>query len=114
LPFDVIYTGLELPRDVLYKRIDHRVDEMIQNGLVKEVEKLLPFKNAPALQTVGYRELVDYFEARLSLEEAIDKIKQHTRNYAKRQLTWFKKNKNIRWFQPEQVSEMIVYINERI
>lgn len=97
-PFRIIKISLELPREVLYARINHRVDLMIQQGLEEEVRNLLPYKHLKNLQTVGYAELFDYFDGKCTLKEAIDKIKQHTRNYAKRQLTWFRKDPQIHWF----------------
>jgi tRNA dimethylallyltransferase len=110
LNYDVIYIGLDLPREELYQRIDRRVDDMISAGLVEEVKQLLPYKDAPAMKTVGYQELVAYFENRISPDEAIDKIKQHTRNYAKRQMTWFRKNKSIQWIDAGDVDGMLNYI----
>ncbi len=89
--FKIKKTILELPREELYERINKRVDVMMEMGLLKEVESLYPYKNLKNLQTVGYSELFDYLDGNYSLEEAIDKIKQHTRNYAKRQMTWFRK-----------------------
>jgi tRNA dimethylallyltransferase len=82
---------LELPREQLYKNINHRVDEMMEAGLLKEAENLFSFKSLNALQTVGYKELFDFFEGKFSLEKAIEEIKKNTRHYAKRQMTWFKK-----------------------
>ena len=95
--FNSIKIGLQLPREDLYSRINNRVDEMINEGLLKEVEKLLPYKDLNALQTVGYTELFNYFENKISLDRAIELIKQNTRHYAKRQLTWFKKDEEIKW-----------------
>lgn len=88
--FKVISLSLNLDREVLYQRIDARVDKMMESGLLEEVKNLLPWRSSPALQTVGYRELFDHLDGIYSLEEAVEKIKQHTRNYAKRQLTWFR------------------------
>ncbi len=99
-PFRIIKAGLELPRPELNERINSRVDEMILNGLVDEVKSLMPFQNINALQTVGYREFFDYFNGTLPLEKAIENIKINTRHYAKRQMTWFKKDVEIRWFSP--------------
>ncbi len=96
--FTPIFIGLEAERSVIYDRINQRVDCMIEEGLLEEVEKLVSFKNLNALQTVGYRELFRYVESEISLEFAIDEIKKNTRRFAKRQLTWFKKNKNTIWF----------------
>ncbi len=97
-PFNIVKIGLELPREQLYGRINLRVDKMMGQGLLAEVEKLYPQKELKNLQTVGYSELFDYIDGKYSLAVAIDKIKQHTRNYAKRQMTWFKKDKEIVWF----------------
>ncbi len=99
--FDIVKIGLELPREVLYQRINSRADKMIVEGLVKEVEQLIPFKSLNALQTVGYRELFDYFEGKCSLTRAVELIRQNSRHYAKRQLTWFKKDTSFNWFQPD-------------
>jgi len=111
-PFNIIKCALELPRERLYERIDHRVDHMIAEGLVEEVKSLLPFRHLKNLQTVGYAELFDYLDKESSLEEAIEKIKQHTRNYAKRQLTWFRKDKDFIWFDaaaPDIVEHILSY-----
>jgi tRNA dimethylallyltransferase len=83
---------------------------MMEDGLLDEVKKLVPYKHLNALQTVGYRELFDYLEGNMSLEKAVDKIKQHTRNYAKRQLTWFKADTSIRWFDPGDLDSIVTYI----
>ncbi len=99
--FEIIKIGLELPREKLYERINARVDKMMEQGLLAEVETLCPMRALKNLQTVGYAELFDYLDGKSQLPEAVDKIKQHTRNYAKRQMTWFKKDKEIRWFGAE-------------
>lgn len=99
--FQTIKVGLELPREELYDRINRRVDSMMENGLLEEVKALYPYKELKNLQTVGYSELFDHLDGICSLQEAIDKIKQHSRNYAKRQMTWFKKDTSIQWFSPE-------------
>jgi tRNA dimethylallyltransferase len=101
-PFNIIKVGLELPRAELYEQINHRVDVMVENGLIKEVKELIPFKENNALQTVGYRELFQYFDNRISLEKAIEDIKTNTRHYAKRQLTWFKKDNEITWYSSHE------------
>jgi tRNA dimethylallyltransferase len=90
--FDVKFCLLQLSREKLYKNINNRVDLMIENGLLKEAELLYPFKNLNSLQTVGYRELFEYFDGKYSLEKAVEEIKKNTRHYAKRQMTWFRKN----------------------
>jgi tRNA dimethylallyltransferase len=89
--YNIEYRIISLPREVLYQRINERVDKMMANGLEEEAKAVYPFKELTALQTVGYKELFDYFDGVCSKEEAIEKIKQHTRNYAKRQITWFKR-----------------------
>ena len=96
--FETIYIGLNSERAILYDRINRRVDSMIAQGLVKEAKKLYPYKEQNALQTVGYRELFQYFDGQYDLDFAISEIKKNTRRFAKRQLTWFRKNKNIKWF----------------
>ena len=104
--FNIIQIGLELPREQLYQRINLRVDNMISAGLTKEVEMLQSLEHLNALQTVGYRELFDHFNGKLSLAEAIEAIKINTRHYAKRQMTWFKKDAAIRWCAPDVTKMM--------
>lgn len=96
-PFRIIKIGLELPRELLYQRINHRVDLMMQQGLLQEAERLFPKRDLKNLNTVGYSELFDFFEHKTDLSTAIEKIKQHSRNYAKRQMTWFKKDQEFLW-----------------
>lgn len=96
--FRIIKAALELPREQLYNRINERVDIMMAEGLLAEVERLHGYRGLKNLQTVGYAELFEYMDGKCALDEAIDKIKQHTRNYAKRQMTWFKKDKEMWWF----------------
>jgi tRNA dimethylallyltransferase len=103
-PFNIIKIGLEVPRQQLYDQINRRVDEMIEKGLVDEVRSLEPYQNLNALQTVGYREIFDYLNNQISLPDAINRIKTNTRHYAKRQLTWFKKDKDIQWRSPSDFS----------
>ena len=98
-PFNVIKIGIETERQVLYDRINSRVDIMQQYGLEQEAKLLSPFKHLNALQTVGYREIFDFFEGKTTREKAFELIKQNTRHYAKRQLTWFKKDEEIIWLQ---------------
>lgn len=111
-PFNIIKIALELPREVLYTRINRRVDIMMEQGLLEEVKTLYPQRHLKNLQTVGYSELFDYMDGKYSLEEAIDKIKQHSRNYAKRQLTWFRKDKEFHWLEADdtQVIDKILAI----
>jgi len=106
--FEIRNINLEIPREQLYKNINHRVDEMMDAGLLKEAESLFPFKHLNALQTVGYKELFDYFEGKYSLGKAIEEIKKNTRHYAKRQMTWFKRDKRIHWITNEKQAEKLV------
>jgi tRNA dimethylallyltransferase len=101
-PFTIIKIGLELPRAELYERINRRVNNMMEEGLLNEVIKLTSMRNSNALQTVGYNELFDHLEHKLSLSEAVEKIKTNTRHYAKRQLTWFKKEEDIKWYNANE------------
>ena len=112
--FTSIKIGLELDKTELQNRIDLRVDDMIKNGLVDEVKKLFPYKNTSALKTVGYVELFDYLDGLITLDEATARIKLHTKQYAKRQMTWFKKDKEIRWFKPSNKKEIIEHIKNQI
>lgn len=109
-PFEIITIGLTMDRAILYERINMRVDLMIKDGLLDEVKSLTSFKHKPALMTVGYSELFDFLEAKISWEEAIDKVKQNSRRYAKRQLTWFKKDKSTVWFDPKDKKQIIDFI----
>lgn len=111
-PFELLTIGLNTERSKLYDRINKRVDVMMEQGLLAEVEILLPYRELNALQTVGYQELFDYLEGKKSLEKAVEEIKQHTRNFAKRQLTWFRKNTETHWFEPLQLAEMTALINK--
>lgn len=112
-PFRIIKVGLELPRAELYARINHRVDVMMQQGLEAEVAALLPYRQLKNLQTVGYAELIDYMVGKCPLAQATDKIKQHTRNYAKRQLTWFKRDPDYTWFRADDadVADKIITLS---
>lgn len=112
--FHSIKIGLTLPREELYERINKRVDEMFKNGLLQEAQNLYPYKHLNALETVGYTELFEYLESPspLGLSEATDKIKQNTRKYAKRQMTWFKKDKEIQWFHPDEKEQIEKYIEQ--
>lgn len=103
-PFRIVKVGLELPREVLYERINRRVEVMIDEGLIDEVRALYPYRHLKNLQTVGYTEIFDYLDNKYSLNEAIDKVKQHTRNYAKRQLTWFRKDAAMHWLRADDAT----------
>lgn len=105
--FKTINIVLNLPREILYNRINQRVDTMMQQGLLKEVKSVEQYKNTYALQTVGYTELFEYLEGKHTLDKSVDLIKQHTRNFAKRQLTWFKKEAPQFWFEPNDISEIL-------
>ncbi len=102
-PFNIVKVGLELPRAQLYERINQRVISMVENGLETEVRNLLPQNHLNALQTVGYSEWAPYFEGNLSKEKVIENIQQNTRHYAKRQMTWFKKDSEITWHLSDQI-----------
>ena len=109
-PFRIVKIGLNREREELYQRINARVDEMMQRGLLKEAERMYPLRHLNALNTVGYKELFEYFNGRWSLDEAVERIKGNTRRYARKQLTWYKKDPQIRWFHPDQKKEIIDYI----
>jgi tRNA dimethylallyltransferase len=96
-PFRIRKIGLQLPKEELHRRIHERVDRMMDEGLVEEVKGLLPYRENPALRTVGYSEIFEYLDGRISLSEAVSNIKTNTRQYAKRQMTWFKKDPGIQW-----------------
>ena len=109
-PFRIIKIGLNRPREELYARINQRVDEMMANGLLEEVKTMYPKRSLNALNTVGYKELFDYLDGRWPLEEAVERIKGNTRRYARKQLTWYKKDNQIRWFHPDEITTIIDYI----
>ena len=113
-PFNIIKIGLELPREDMYDRINRRVDIMLNEGLLEEAQQLYPFKELNALQTVGYRELFDYFDDKVDYNFAIEEIKKNTRRFAKRQMTWFKKDQEVNWFSPFNQEEIINFTNEKL
>jgi tRNA dimethylallyltransferase len=114
-PFNIIKIGLNLERSVLYERINHRVDVMLAEGLLDEVKKLEAYKDLNALKTVGYAELFNYLDGSLSYEDAVEKIKQNTRRFAKRQLTWFRRDKDIQWFEPHNPpTQIISYLEQAL
>jgi tRNA dimethylallyltransferase len=108
--FDSVKIGLQMPREILYERINKRVDLMVNNGLEQEARNLYPYKHLQALQTVGYAEWFDYFDGKLTKEKAIDLIKQNSRHYAKRQVTWFNKEPNLKWMDSSNLDEIEGYI----
>jgi len=109
-PFNIVKIGLNTDRAMLYNRINSRVDQMISSGLIKEVESLSGFRTYNALNTVGYSEIFEYLDGKISLEDAISSIKQNTRRFAKRQLTWFRRDEEINWFEPDQGNQVIDHI----
>ena len=113
-PFNIIKIGLTRPREELYERINHRVDEMIANGLLDEARRMFDKRHLNALNTVGYKELFTCFEGTWTLEEAIERIKGNTRRYCRKQLTWFKRDEQMRWFHPDNIEEIIKYIESFI
>lgn len=107
--FEIVKIGLERPREELYRRINERVDQMVDQGLELEARSLYQYRELASLQTVGYREFFDYFDGKYSLEHAIDLIKQNTRRYAKRQTTWLRREAGITWFDPDNIRIIIEY-----
>src|SRR5690606_25202455 len=112
--FNIITIGLNMPRESLYQRINQRVDLMMNQGLLDEVKKLSPYKHKAPLISVGYTELFTYLDGQCTLSEAVDKIKQNTRRYAKRQLTWFNKNKDTVWFDPSEFDKIVGFLNSQL
>ena len=113
-PFNIIKIAVNMDREVLYERIDLRVDKMVQAGLYDEALKVYPLRELNALQTVGYREWFDHFDGKISREEAIELIKRNSRRYAKRQLTWFRADKDFEWFEPSETEKILEYIDSKI
>lgn len=113
-PFNIVKIGLNTDRALLYERINHRVDVMMEAGQLAEAESLLPYRHYNALNTVGYSELFDYLDGKTDLASAVAMIKQNTRRFAKRQLTWFRRDENTTWFEPNQINEIIQYLNSLI
>ncbi len=112
--FNIIKIALNLPRIELFERINRRVDLMMKEGLLDEVKSVYPYKDLNSLKTVGYKEIFDFLDNKISLDDAVEKIKTNTRRYAKRQIMWFKKDIEYRWFQPNELQEMINFIKETI
>ena len=101
-PFDILKIGLRREREELYERINRRVDDMIAHGLIDEARRVLPFRHTNALNTVGYKEMFNYLDGTWTLETAVEKIKQNTRIYSRKQMTWFRHDDSIRWFHPDE------------
>ena len=110
-PFKVIKIGLIRPREELYERINDRVLAMIEEGMVAEAQKVYPMRHYNSLNTVGYKELFEYIDGNISLDEAITKIQSNTRKYMRKQVTWFKRDQDIKWFNPSETKEIIKYID---
>jgi tRNA dimethylallyltransferase len=113
-PFDIIKIGLNLPREELYERINKRVDIMFEEGLMEEAKTYYPHRNLNSLNTVGYKELFEYFDGNWDLDFAKNMIKQNSRRYAKKQLTWFNRDKDINWFRPDQQEEILSFLKSRL
>ena len=111
-PFEIIKIGLNREREELYQRINRRVDQMMEEGLLEEARMMLPYREANALNTVGYKELFNYFDGVWNLSEAVERIKGNTRRYARKQLTWFKRDTQMRWFHPDDQELMMNYISQ--
>jgi tRNA dimethylallyltransferase len=108
--FQVVKIALNLPRHELVNRIELRVNKMIGSGLEDEVISLLPYRNLNSLNTLGYKEMLEYIDGKSSLALAVERIKTNTRRYAKRQLTWFRKDQDYQWFEPGQMNEIVEYV----
>ena len=113
-PFNIIKTGLDCDRELLHQRINKRVDQMMKAGLEQEARSVFHQRHLNALNTVGYRELFDWLKGEISRERAIELIKRNTRRYARKQLTWFRNDTAVTWFQPEETSKIIEYLNQKI
>lgn len=111
-PFDIIKIGLNRDREELYNRINQRVDQMMADGLLEEAYSMIPYRNVNALNTVGYKELFNHFDGVWPLDEAVARIKGNTRRYARKQLTWFKRDTQMRWFHPDDRQDIMTYIEE--
>ncbi|MCZ4222035.1 tRNA (adenosine(37)-N6)-dimethylallyltransferase MiaA [Pedobacter rhodius] len=113
-PFNIIKIGLNTDRAKLYDRINLRVDKMMENGLLDEVKSLNDYRKYNALNTVGYSELFDFIDDKITLEDAVASIKQNTRRFAKRQLTWFRRDEEINWFEPDEINEVIKLLAKKL
>ena len=111
-PFRIVKIGLNRDREELYNRINQRVDQMMEDGLLDEVKSLISKRNTNALNTVGYKELFDYLDGHWSLDEAVERIKGNTRRYARKQLTWYKRDADMRWFHPDNIEEILNYLTQ--
>ena len=109
--FDFLQIGIEIPRDELYQKIEARIEKMMKMGLLKEVEQLVKQKydwNLPSMSGIGYRQFRDYFDGKITLDQAVEDLKRDNRHYAKRQITWFKRDKNIKWCKNYEEAEELI------
>ena len=113
-PFRIVKIGLNQNREILYNRINDRVERMMDAGLLDEARSVYPFRHLNSLNTVGYKELFSYFDGSITLEEAVDLIKRNSRKYARKQLTWFRKDDEINWFEPNQFREIIAFTDQKL
>lgn len=113
-PFEIVKIGLCREREELFSRINQRVLQMVDEGLVEEVRRVLPYRQCNALNTVGYKEIFAYFDGEMTLEQAIEKIQRNTRVYSKKQMTWFKKDDRINWFHPNQIEEIKQFVLQQM
>jgi tRNA dimethylallyltransferase len=113
-PFHTLKIGINQNREILYQRINQRVDRMMEAGLLEEAKNVYPYRNLNSLNTVGYKELFSYFDGKCTLEEAIDLIQRNSRKYARKQLTWFRKDTDIHWFEPNQIQEIIAFTERQL
>ena len=111
--FEIVKVGIDYPREELYDRINRRVDMMMEDGLEAEARAMLPQRHLNALQTVGFSELFDYFDGTISKEDAVELIKRNSRRYAKRQMTWFRRDKDIRWFEKPTAEAVVAYLEQQ-
>ncbi len=110
-PFRIVKIGINCDRGMLYQRINERVDMMMEQGFLEEAESLRDYRHLNALNTVGYKELFDYMDGRWTLQEAVERIKGNTRRYARKQLTWYKRDEAMKWFDPEQEKDILKFID---
>ena len=110
-PFRIIKIGLRREREELYDRINRRVDQMVADGLVEEARRVYPYRHLNSLNTVGYKELFAHFDGTCTLDFAIEKIKQNSRIYSRKQMTWFRRDEDIHWFHPDELADIIAYVD---
>ena len=113
-PFRILKIGINQNREILYQRINQRVDRMMEAGLLAEARSVYSYRNLNSLNTVGYKELFNFLDGNCTLDEAIDLIRRNSRKYARKQLTWFRKDGEIHWFEPEQVQEIIAFTQQKL